>query len=326
MNGLQDIKRMLLPGLKGLPIIAGAFILALLLAYRSILYTNPVYESTAKIKLDDIAYGISSANLYQDFDVFSNTNKIATEVEVIRSKVLIQEALQHVDFSTSYFRVGTIRTTEMYHNTPFLVEPVYLDSQAYDHRFDLVIHSEEEFTLTPDPEGEGSSISGTFGEVVNGPDFSLILQLNDSLMAVQPDLNLRDHYQFQLNSKRYIIDHEVLDNLQVVAVEEDVPVIRVTLRGEVAEKTSRFTNALVKTYIEYYVSKRTDAAGKVADFTDDQLNLWNQKLVDSEAALEEYRLRHNIINTRQETETDLRKIAQLKIQLANLDMNLVALD
>ncbi|MBL4707169.1 MAG: AAA family ATPase, partial [Flavobacteriales bacterium] len=99
-----------------------------------------------------------------------------------------------------------------------------------------------------------------------------------------------------------------------------------TYKSEVADKSSIFANALAKTYIEDYVESRTVAAGKTVGFIDQQLEQVKKKLTASEIQLENYRLENNIINTQQETETTLRKIAQLKIQLSNMQMNEIALD
>ena len=50
-----------------------------------------------------------------------------------------------------------------------------------------------------------------------------------------------------------------------------------------------------------------------------------KKLSNSENSIQGYRDEKNIINISQETETDLRKISQLKIQQTNVKMNLEAI-
>lgn len=322
MNDFQDIKRMLLPVIGGLPFIAGCMIVALLIGYRSILYTNPLYESTAKIKLDDVGQGISSSSLYEDFDVFVNTNKIAAEVEVLKSKLLLKKSLENLDFDVSYFRVGKIRKTELYHETPFLVQYTETFPLHHSKTFQLHITSENAFQITL----QEQLFDGQFGEPIALPGFEVTLLRNEELLAQKSNVDLVDEYEFQIHSKAYIVDHLILDNLTVMAVDKDVAVIRVSLKSEVPEKAAAFVNALSKTYVEDYIDSRTGAAGKTVNFIDEQLAVVGQKLRDAEAKLETYRLKHNIINTRQETETDLRKIAQLKIQLANMEMNEAALD
>lgn len=326
MSDYQNIKRMLLPALKGIPVILICLLLAIATAYRSIEYTNPVYESTIKIKLDDISNGISSSALYEDFDVFANTNKIAAEVEVLKSKVLIEKTLQKLDFDVSYFRVGKIRTTELYNESPFYIEYKIHHKSILDEFFDLRIISENSFVINYTLNKISKEIKADFGDILNADEFTLVVHNNDSLSERKISVDLIDHYKFRINSIPHIVDNIIGNNLDVVAVDDDVAVVRISYKCEVPEKTAAFVNTLGQTYIEDYIESRTGAAAKTVDFIDRQLGIIAEKLKDSETQLEKYRLKHNIINTQQETETDLRKIAQLKIQLANLEMNEAALD
>lgn len=324
MNDFQQIKRLLLPALKGLPIIGICVILALAIAYRINLYTNPMYESTIKIKLDDINQGASSAELYANFDLFSHTNKIATEVEMLKSKMLIEKVIDQLDFDISYFRVGRIRTQELYQNCPFTVAYDSSNSKTFDKLIQLSITSETEFLLRN--ETTETEVSGIFGQSVELNGVSLLIKKNLSFLSRDEGVDFIDDYQFRINSISYIINTIIGDNLDVLEVDKDVSVVRVSFKSEVAEKTAKFVNTLGETYVDDYIDSRTSAAGKTVDFIDEQLETISAELRASEIRLESYRIKNNIINTRQETETDLRKISQLKIQLSNLNMNQVALD
>lgn len=324
MNDFQQIKRLLLPALKGLPVIGLCVVIAIAIAYRINLYTNPVYESTIKIKLDDINQGVSSAELYANFDVFAHTNKIATEVEMLKSKLLIERTIDKLDFGTSYYRKGKIRTQELYNNNPFVVEASLKDTRLYNQAFQLVIVSESHFVLQLPV--EGISIEGRFGELISTDRFELTITRNENFLNSKVQVDFVDEYQFKIHNRDYIVNTMIGANLDVIEVDQDVAVIRVSFKSEVPEKTALFVNTLGKSYVDDYIESRTTAAGKTVDFIDEQLKRVSKELRDSESRLEAYKTENNIINTRQETETDLRKIAQLKIQLSNLNMNEVALD
>jgi len=325
MSDFQNIKRVLLPALKGLPIIIVCFIIALVFAYRSVLYSNPVFECTAKIKLDDIDQGASSSNLYKDFDVFSNTNKIAGEVEVISSKMLIEKTLAELDFDVSYYRVGKFRTAELYHDSPFEVVYEAENFDWYDKFFTLFIHSKEEFTLQYMHRGAIKSLKASFGQEIKSKKGMFTILRNDTVIDEKYNFQLVDQYQFKIHSIE-ALTMSMQGLLDVTAVDKDVAVIRITAKSEIPEKASSFVNAHARVYVHDHIQNKTKAAGKTVRFIDDQLAKVSAKLKASEMAIENYRLAHDIINTRQETETDLRKISQLKIQLANLEMNQAALD
>ena len=67
----QHIKKLVIPFLKALPFIALITALSIFAGYRYLCYTDTTYEAFAKIKLDDINTGASSANLFKNFDVLN---------------------------------------------------------------------------------------------------------------------------------------------------------------------------------------------------------------------------------------------------------------
>ena len=84
---MNENLRLLKPFFRGLPIIIVSIIIAVLGAKKYLSYTTPMYESTAKLKLADIQEGVSNANLFKNLDVFASANKIATEIEVLKSRI-----------------------------------------------------------------------------------------------------------------------------------------------------------------------------------------------------------------------------------------------
>ena len=109
-------------------------------------------------------------------------------------------------------------------------------------------------------------------------------------------------------------------------VEKDIPVLRISYRSAVPEKAANVVNALSAAYIADYIEEKYKFADTTAEFLHHQLQDYSKKLSASEGAIEQYRDQKRIVNINQETETDLRKIADLKKQLASVKMNLNAVD
>src|SRR6218665_1183496 len=132
MKKISGTPHLLKPLYRGLPIIIAAVTICVLLAKRYLRYTTPMYESTAKIKLADTREGIPNGNLYKDFDVFTSTNKIGTEVEILKSQALIEKVANRLNMDISIFRVGDLNKKELYDQSPIWIEtervaPVLLD-------------------------------------------------------------------------------------------------------------------------------------------------------------------------------------------------------
>lgn len=314
--------RFLKPLLRGFPIVVLAMIIAVLAAKKYLNYVTPMYESTAKLKLADTQEGVPSANLFKDFDVFATPNKISTEIEVLKSTSLIEKTLEKLPFSTEIYRKGKVRSVELFGDSPIKVESILNDEKNYDKKFIINITSNQNFTIKASDSAK--EVKGTFGVPTAIKGGKILITKNDSYLQSKPGAKIVDQYEVEFLSREKLLD-KVNKNLDIVSVDKDVPVIRINYKSNVPEKASLLVNTLAETYIQDYIENKYRAANTTVDFLKNEIGQANNKLAGAENRIENYRNKENIINIPQETETDLRKISQLKIQKSNLKMNLDAI-
>lgn len=314
--------RFLKPLLRGLPIVIAVMVISVLGAKKYLNYVTPMYESTAKLKLADTQEGVPSANLFKDFDVFASPNKISTEIEVLKSTSLIEKTLGKLPFSTEIYRKGKVRSVELFNDSPITVEATFNDKKNYDKKFQLIVNSQNQYTLlVPDSSKE---IKATFNNPVNIKGGKILISKNEEYLSGKRDAKIIDQYEFEFLSREKLLD-KINKDLDIVSVDKDVPVIRINFKSNVPEKASLFVNTLAETYIQDYIENKYRAANTTVDFLKGEIGEANNKLASAENRIENYKEKENIINIPQETETDLRKIAQLKIQKSNIKMNLDAI-
>ena len=297
-------------------------VISVLGAKKYLNYVTPMYESTAKLKLADTQEGVPSANLFKDFDVFASPNKISTEIEVLKSTSLLEKTLEKLPFSTEIYRKGKVRSVELFNDSPITVEATFIDNTSYDKKFQISVISQNHFTLlTPDSSKE---IKGTFNNPINIKGGKILISKNEKYLSGKRDAKIIDQYEIEFLSREKLLD-KINKNLDIVSVDKDVPVIRINFKSNVPEKASLLVNTLAETYIQDYIENKYRAANTTVDFLKGEIGQANNKLSQAENRIENYREKENIINIPQETETDLRKIAQLKIQKSNIKMNLDAI-
>lgn len=314
--------RILKPFFRGLPIIITAMVLSVLAAKKYLNYVTPMYESTAKIKLADVQEGIPSTNLYKDFDVFASANKIATEIEVLKSSLLIDKTLKLLPFEKEIYRKGKVRSVELYNNSPILIDATFSSPKGLDKRYMITVVSNKQFLFFY-PNSE-NAIKGTIGTPLKIDYGTVLITLNEDYIKSREDVNIADNYEFEYLSHEKLTG-KINKELDIVSVDKDVPVIRINLKSNVPEKATLFVNKLAEVYIEDYIETKYRAANITVDFLKGEINSSGEKLAKSENNIENFRDRKNIINITQETETDLRKISQLKIEKTNLKMSLDAI-
>ncbi len=312
------------PYLRGMPIIVLSMMIAVVCAKKYLSYVTPMYQSIAKIKLADIQEGTTGSNLFKDLDVFASSNKIQGEIEVIKSKEIILRTINRIDYKTRVSRIGKLKSSILYTERPFDADVLILNKELLDRNLIVQVHDSLSYTLTL-PE-TAQSFDGLFGETLKiDEQIHLRLGLNYELIKKKSSLQLADTYHL-----KYLSDDqaygEVIKNLDVVSTEKDVAVLKIIFKNEVPEIAAIFANTLAEVYIEDYIEMKYQAAKVTSDFLSKQIANVYSKLNASENKIEQFKDDKNIINLRQETETDLRKIAQLKIQQTNVKMSLEAIE
>ncbi|PCJ94027.1 MAG: hypothetical protein COA50_12760 [Flavobacteriaceae bacterium] len=319
---MKEYIRIFKPYLRGFPLIIMAMIIAFMVAKKYLSYVTPMYESTSKLKLADISEGVTGTNLFKDLDVFATTNRIAAEIEVIKSEVLLNKVFDELDFDIEIFRKGKIKVVELYQQSPITIEYINADEKVYDKLFELSIDNEQHYELT-DPISN-QTYNGKMGTTLNLPNVALLISLNTTHLTENPHINILDDYQFQILSRQKLLS-TVKKSLDVTAVDKDVPIIRINYKSANPLKASKLADKLTRVYIKDYIENKHRAANITVDFLIDRINEVLQKLSTSEENIQNYRNKKNITNITQETETDLRQLAQLEIQQTNLKMNLEAI-
>jgi uncharacterized protein involved in exopolysaccharide biosynthesis len=309
------------PFYRGLPIILVCMVIGVMVANRYLRYVTPVYESTTFIKLADNHDGPSGANLFNDFDVFATSNKINAEVELIKSGVLLEKASRILNLEVSISRIGKINKTELYKNSPITILVNLSDENWFDKPFQLAV-SNDKLTLTSPDRMTHQSV---FGQKIITKGGEVLILKNEKFITSNKQIRISDNYEFVFNSIKK--QKEMISGqLDVMAVEKEVPVLRISCRSAIPEKAADMANALAMAYLNDFVETKFLVADTTRKFLDQQLESYGKKLSRSEDDIEMYRDTHRIINIKQETETDLRKIADLKKQYISVQMSLSAVD
>ena len=317
----KEISNTLRPFLRGLPFTMVLVFAGIWLAGKYVSYVTPVYESTARIKLADNQQGPTGSHLYDDLDYFAAENKISAEIELIKSNTILGKVADRLPENYIIYRVGDIHSTELYDQSPLIIYSVINDSSLLDRTFQLTVSGDEFNLITPGDK----SFKGQLGRSFTVKGSEILIKRNEALLKKRPDMVVNDKYSFVIKSRDKLID-EIHSNLDVMAMDKDVPVIRIGYKSPVPQKAHDVVNLVASTYIRDYEDTKYLTADTTVTFLDKQLKQYADDLQGSENTIENYRNDENIINIRQETETDLRKVSDLKKQLTIMRMNLAAID
>lgn len=303
-------------------IVALFFVGGLFYAY----FTPPVYETYATIEVSNDNLDLSLDNVVRGGNIDNEATLIDTEVSILKSRSLIEKALEDVGFQIRYFTFNNYKEIELYKDTPIEVKELTVKNPlVYGSRFIVEPIDGEKFKLYVDHGGLVTSVkkslasllgkrsreldySGvhSFGEKIDNSYFSLVVQKKGRLGEAK--------YAFVILDKDRAVD-EVSKNLSVFPVSKNGSVIKLIYQDSVAQRAKDFLDHLVDKYLEQSVSKKTSKASTALSFVEKQLQEVSKKLQESAVKLENFKEENNLVDIKTESQVILTNRSQVKREL-----------
>lgn len=323
----KEFKNVVLPVIKGLPIIILLVGLSIYAAKRAIQYSQTIYQANASVKIDNRDASIQDVQVFNNglMPMLSNQQNFLTEVEVFKSKRLRRAAFRKLNFGINYYRIGEVKEVELFRDVPFSLEYTILDSTKMDKKFYLEYLGDEQFLLKKNVKAAANDTLIANQKYID-KSFAITLKLNKSLIEKKASvLNVHDVFAFKFNSLEALVASVHEENFFVKPVDKEISILKVYYKHEIPEKAQLFTNTLIATYINKNKTHKSNRSGKTLRFISKQLATSTIELKAAEANLAGFKSENNIINANQETDVALKKLMQLDLQKVALEMQEVEL-
>ena len=276
----------------------GFMFLSVFIALAILHYTAPVYETQSIIKIASenkaenvLGVNSQSSRLYE-------TNDIAGDIELIRSKVIVERALQRLPLQASYFAKGTVLINELYTASPFLVDAVIRDSSICGVPIFVDLTDSVHGILNYESPGSGQMVQHKFtsGSTINLNEANVKIIINDveEILAVQKEIS-RDAFYFTLNRNSDMAE-EIIRNLTVGVLNPDAKTVVIKMREKNINKAADIVNAVAEEFNKFDVEKKSEVADKILDFIDRTILNVNDELTVSENSLEQFKRSNKIIS------------------------------
>ncbi|NIK91903.1 polysaccharide biosynthesis tyrosine autokinase [Mangrovimonas sp. CR14] len=268
------------------------FILICLIGFMALVflylrYTDYLYQASATIKLKDDKSNskLPELNTLQNYGLFkTNNTNVLDEIEVIKSRTIITEAIKDLKFNIQYFVEGRINDHETYSNPPISINFSEPDSLIYkvDTTLTIKINSGTQFLLKGadfsklktkkekdlDDEGTihnfGEPVTTSFGDITITPRIGEYAAKIGSRITVKisPIEKVASDYKGKL----------ILEN------KETSNVIKLSIKDHVKEKASLFLDKLIEKYNEDIVKDKELVVQATSDFINSRLEIVSEEL------------------------------------------------
>lgn len=239
-------------------------------------YVTPTYKSTATILIKDSKNNsLSELSAFQDLGVMGtfSGSEFDNELEILRSKNLMEKVVEALNLNVTYFREGNVRTSEVYTDRPFTVNIISAPEETSAPSGNLYIKpiSLTKFTLRKEEE---LASEHEFGEVITMEWGKMMLSPN---VEVLKRTNAWDQVSVLIRNKEAVAS-SLRGQIEVTQVSKNSSVIRLDLISPTTEKAQDILNELINQYNIDAANDRNMVSQNTADFIQSRLQIITEEL------------------------------------------------
>lgn len=246
-----------------------------------------------------------------------------TEMRVIQSYDLINNAVNRMKLDVSYYIIGRVKTTEGYDDMPFEIEVLATNPRFYEQEIAFKVIDEHKYRLQVTMNGQEITKEGVFDKEFIDSDIKLLIKnktiLTDNVSAVSAtDYKIIIHdiptlvYRFQA----------------ALSVEnpENTNILQLKLEDVIPERAQAFLDTLTKVYIENSVKTRLEVNANTLNYIEKQMFEVTEVLTSIEDTMQQYKENKGILDLNKEQEDYFRKMSEYDAQRSKLNIELGALN
>ena len=308
-----------------LPYFVLSTVLCLSIAFLVNRYSNPRYmvKATMLIKEKNSRSGMDGAEGFiQGMQLLSTSKNIENELGIIRSRAMVEETINNLDFGVSIYSLGSIKKNDLYGNAPFalLLDSSHLQVVSGELMLKFIGNGQME-VYTEDPINVFVPATGevvqnridlpkqTFkvGDEIVSENYKFKLQFNDgSLVRAKDQL-----FAVKLNSFEDLVG-AYNGQFQIKPINKQSSIVEITKEGEWPAKDIAFINMLCRTYTNRGLSDKNKTTQNTIAFIDAQLSNISDSLNSVEDQLQVYRSVNKIVDLSATGENIVSQIASLE--------------
>jgi tyrosine-protein kinase Etk/Wzc len=245
-------------------------------------YAVPQYRvySTMLIKDDKNGKSLSNVDALNDLSSFKSNQSIDNEIEVLKSKGLMERVVSELDLSIVYFVKGSVKDVEVYGTyLPIKVVSTKLDSTSIGQSFTITPKADSLFDLT---ESNGKVTSHKFGQQITMPygSFSVITLPGKSVSTNSFIIQIRDAKQVAGYYNGAVV---------VQMVSKNTSVLSLSLTDPIPERARNIINKLMEVYNREAIEDKSTMAANTLKFLDERIGYLTNDIVKVEKGVEQYK-------------------------------------
>jgi len=285
-------------------------------AYLYIRYTKNLYQSDSEIKLElsteASEFGIKS--VVED----QNLNLISGEMELIQSRLFLNQVLDSTDIELSYFSVGRVLNDELFRDAPF--EVTYTIKPNGPYNVPLYFDETSGNGITIRIGEHGTEVAGQYGENIHLDGLDMRITRNDKFKRGD-----EVGYFFVINNRDALLNY-LRQNLTVEPINFNANTIRISFRDHNPAKAQFVLNEIDSAYLQYSYQQKNLANKQKIDWLAKELGQIEKKMEAYEDYFENFTLQNRTNNLDEDLRATVELITRLDSQRFVIAQRITRLD
>ncbi|MBI1343060.1 MAG: polysaccharide biosynthesis tyrosine autokinase [Terrimonas sp.] len=285
--GSLSIRDIFFKYVRFLPVFLISIAVSLLGAFLYLRYTTPIYRASGTITF------IEEQGRGDKLDEIFNSNKtqdVLAEIEVLKSKPLMDRVVKSLNLQTTYNAVGKIKTLNIYKNCPFRLDILEVTDSAVSYSFNIKFAEEQKFQINNEPSlySFGQQFKNAYGRFVleEVPGMGSI-KGKEFNVSWNPSLQVASWYAPMIRVSPKIVG----SNIYNIAIDISNQQLGIDI-----------INQLMKEYQGFNLEEKNRATVGVLAFVNDRLEFLQNDIDSIKSRLRNYRKENGITNIELQSE------------------------
>ncbi|MBA5247421.1 polysaccharide biosynthesis tyrosine autokinase [Marnyiella aurantia] len=283
---------------------------------------TPVYNITSTVLIKDTKKAPSSdMAMLSDLSGMGSmgTNSIENEIEVLKSKKLMQDVVTSLGLQTVLLNKNGLTTTELYGSSAPLIIKLISEKNSDKKSFAPLLLRLTGSKVELESEDLPKPVVTGLGKTISLPFANIMILKNPEYDAA----NKEDIGELQIiyrSTVKTVNDFQKMTLIDLV--DKDATVVELKLDYPDIGKGKQIINKLVESYNADAINDKNSESKKTKDFIDDRIRIIANELGEVESQKEQFKVANNITDIPTEASLALGSSANARAQLLETETQL----
>lgn len=218
-------------------------------------------------------------------------NNLENQLIILSSSGQVEKTLNQLDFTISYFKVGSFKETEIYKQSPFKVKLDTSGVNLYKAKYIIEFTSPSDFNLYKEDEGNFLGRHKFFEKItIDGINLIILPNKIDNNHLLK-----NKSFSFQINPLNELIKY-YQNEISTSDINPGASIFDISINANNIQKGKDFINKLAENSVEYTLEKKNQIANNTIRFIEDQLINIGDSLNRTKNMLENFRSRNEMVD------------------------------